>query len=85
MFTALILAAALGASDPAAPVATPPATPAPAAADANKVICHSEETTGSRLGNVRVCMTKAQWEARSAADRATLESFTNGANATSPH
>ncbi len=88
MIAAILFAAAVAsAPDPesSATAATPAVTPTPAVADANKVICHNEEVTGSRLGNVRVCMTKAQWDERSAADRQNFESTLNSNNATAPH
>ena len=86
MITAVLFAAALAAApDPAAPA--PPAAVAPtaAASDANKVVCHNEEVTGSRLGNVRICMTRAQWDERSANDRATFQGTLNSTNTTGPH
>lgn len=43
------------------------------AADANKVVCRSEASTGSRLGAMRVCMTNAQWAERAARDRQVVE------------
>ena len=43
----------------AATEATQPAPPS-ADDDLNKVVCRTEEVTGSRF-NRRVCMTKAQW------------------------
>ena len=55
--------ASLAGADPAptAPaVAT--ATPAPKANDPKMLICRSVETTGSRLGGRRACMTKAEWD-----------------------
>lgn len=45
----------------------------------NKVICRAEEMTGSRLGAVRICMTKAQWDERSAADQQYLKNAQNQA------
>jgi len=33
--------------------------------DPNKVICKTEQMTGSRLSGSRVCLTVAQWEERS--------------------
>ena len=35
---------------------------APKPADANKQICKKTETTGTRLGVKRVCMTKGEWD-----------------------
>lgn len=34
----------------------------PKAADPNKQICKKTETTGTRLGVKRVCMTKGEWD-----------------------
>jgi hypothetical protein len=86
MIVAIALAAAISgaAADPAppAPATTPPtaavSSPSPykssaSQKDPNKVVCRSEETTGSRLGAMRVCMTNAQWEERAAADKAVLD------------
>ena len=90
MLGAFVFAAALAASpDQAAAAATSPATPAPAAAtpvshtaanqlgvsDPNRVTCHTEETTGTRLGATRVCMTTAQWEARAAENEQVLNGY----------
>jgi hypothetical protein len=50
-----------------------PAIQATATGDANKVVCKTEETTGSRLGAMRVCKTKAQWDATSDASRQMLD------------
>ena len=33
-----------------------------AAPDPNETICRSVADTGSRVGHVRVCMTRAEWE-----------------------
>jgi hypothetical protein len=40
---------------------------------ANRLICRTVGTTGSRLGGQRVCMTAAQWEERKRATRATID------------
>jgi hypothetical protein len=92
MLGAFLFAAALATSpDQAAAAAAPPAPPAAAvvtpvshtaasqmgAGEPNRVVCHTEETTGTRLGATRICMTAAQWEARSAADRQVLDSYVN--------
>jgi hypothetical protein len=37
------------------------------------MVCKTEETTGSRLGAKRTCLTRAQWAARSAAGKEALE------------
>lgn len=77
MITQLFLAAAASAAV-AAPAATPAspaaAAPAPAAPVAEaKMICKNEPITGSRVGGTRVCMSKAQWDARGAANRGMIE------------
>ena len=49
--------------------AAAPAAPAPATAEAPKKerkICRREEATESRLGGKRICLTAAEWQARSA-------------------
>jgi hypothetical protein len=55
------------------PVAAPPSTgaakstkPVHDASWSSTVVCKSQETTGSRLGGKRVCMTRAEWEEQSA-------------------
>jgi hypothetical protein len=47
------------------------------AGDPNRVVCHTEETTGTRLGSTRVCMSAAQWQARANANREVLDSYVN--------
>ncbi|RYE56135.1 MAG: hypothetical protein EOP18_04820 [Rhizobiaceae bacterium] len=37
-------------------------TPAKPAKDPNRMICKSEEQTGSRLNKKKTCMTATQWE-----------------------
>lgn len=79
--TALLLAAPALASPPAeaaapeaAPAAAAPVAPgqkiyaSPAAMDADlsKVVCRTEQPTGSRLGAKRVCKTRGEWAAESA-------------------
>ena len=65
--------AILAAAEPAAtpPSAAPPAiakAPAAKLPDPNALVCHSEPLPGSRL-STRVCMTKAEAEARRQRDR----------------
>jgi hypothetical protein len=43
------------------------AAPAKKAHDPNQVICKSTGETGSRLGGEKKCLTRAQWDAQSAA------------------
>jgi hypothetical protein len=61
---ALIFAAGassvLAETSSAAP-AGPPAAKASSKNDPNKIICKTEDTTGSRLGAKRVCHTRADW------------------------
>jgi hypothetical protein len=40
--------------------------------DANRRICRVEGKTGSRMGAVKVCLTRAQWEQRDEANRRDL-------------
>ncbi len=67
MIAYIVLAALQTAAAPAAttvPAATTLAPAAVATAKANpddKIICQHEDTTGTRLGGHKVCMTKAQW------------------------
>ncbi len=49
--------------------ATPPAKPL----DPNRRICEVEETTGTRLGARKVCMTAAQWAEKRREHRETVE------------
>jgi invasion protein IalB len=41
--------------------------------DPNEVVCRKEESTGSRIGAKRVCMTRMQWADRQLQDRLELE------------
>lgn len=61
-----------------------PAADTPAAADivvdgekedpqADKVICKTERTVGSRLNTTKRCLTRRQWEAERAANRQDIE------------
>ncbi|HYX47849.1 MAG TPA: hypothetical protein VE820_13655 [Sphingomicrobium sp.] len=43
------------------PPAAPPTKPAATKSDADKVVCRSQETLGSRLQAHQVCLTKQQW------------------------
>ncbi len=80
----LVLSATAAVADPppaaSAPAVVPPATgtapeaPRPAARNPDTdMVCKTEETTGSRLGAKRTCLTRAQWAARSAAGKEALE------------
>ena len=48
------------ASEPASPAPAAPAASAPGS-DPNKLICRTDQTTGTRLSKTRRCMTAAQW------------------------
>ncbi len=39
----------------------------------NEIVCEKQETTGSRIGARRVCMTRAEWADRKLQDRQELE------------
>ena len=41
--------------------------------DPNEVICVDQPNTGSRVNRVRVCRTRAQWDATRARNRKSLE------------
>jgi len=77
-FSAFVLLAAGQAFAAADTPPTPPMPPAPSAAatppptsrlDPNQVICRREDVTGSRLGASKICHTRQEWDARSAASR----------------
>ena len=81
---ALALAAGAALADPpASPTASAaPAAPTARAPDASQpqarnpdteIVCKTEDATGSRLGAKRVCLTRAQWKARSVAGQEALE------------
>ena len=56
---ALMAATATGAGAQVSSLQT--SNPAPKAGNPDKVVCETEEKTGSRLGARRVCLTNAQW------------------------
>jgi len=41
--------------------------------DATRIICRSEESTGSRLSSVKRCMSAADWEAEKQMNREAVE------------
>jgi hypothetical protein len=43
------------------------------AGDPNRMVCQREETTGTRLGARRICLTAAQWEEKRRVHREELE------------
>jgi hypothetical protein len=53
--------------------------PAPIKGDPNKIICQKEETIGTRLGEKKVCLPVAEWQARQQADRDQTERVQSGA------
>jgi hypothetical protein len=57
-----------------APAANPQQTQTTAAPkyDPNEKICVKQETTGTRLGAKRVCMTRAEWDDRKLQDQQEL-------------
>ncbi len=65
MMKHLALAAMLGAAASAgtAQVTTLESpNPAPKKGDLNRIVCEKQETTGTRLGTRKVCLTVLQWE-----------------------
>ena len=63
----LVIASSAGAAvqtpAPPAPAAAPPTPAKPSAnkSDLDKIVCEKQETTGTRLGAKKVCLTVAQW------------------------
>ena len=55
-----------------APAAAPAQTQTTAKNDPNEKICVKEESTGSRLGAKRICMTRAEWADRKLQDQQEL-------------
>ena len=77
-FTSASFAAALmvGMAAPSLAQTTTAQAPAEAAKpknSADEIICEKKETTGSRIGAKRVCMTRAQWAERQLQDRQELD------------
>jgi hypothetical protein len=68
-FSAVTLFAMSSLSQPA--LAEPKANQA--ARDPNQKVCESQVQVGSRLGGKKVCLTRAEWAARKAADRESVE------------
>ena len=50
-----------------------PAADAAPSQNPNEIVCEKQETTGSRIGARRVCMTRAEWADRKLQDRQELE------------
>jgi hypothetical protein len=63
----------------AIPIAVTGAEPARKARgnDSTRKICEIRSTTGSRLGAVRVCRTKAEWDEVKAEERGVIERVQN--------
>ena len=59
VLTALLAAAASGAGAQVISIET--SNPAPMFGSEDRMVCETEEKTGSRLGARRVCLTVAQW------------------------
>lgn len=59
----------------AADTASPSASPAQneASLETDKLICRKEKLIGTRLGSTRICLTSAQWAAKRAEERRSLE------------
>jgi hypothetical protein len=57
-----------------APLAAQGAPAAPGH-DPNQKVCEVQPQVGSRLGGKKVCLTRAEWAARKAADRESVENL----------
>ena len=75
-FCALVLAAPVAAEEAAAPNAAAPAAAAPPGGHPDDMVCKNQVVLGSHFKK-RVCMRRAEWAARSAADRKDLENIQN--------
>lgn len=70
-FALLLVTASAAGADTQTPAASPPANgavaapapakPAPNKTDLDKIVCEKQDTTGTRLGAKKVCLTVAQW------------------------
>ena len=49
-------------------------------ADPNQKVCETQTQTGSRVAQKKICATRAEWAARKAADRQTVEDIQRGGN-----
>lgn len=63
---AFILSGALPAASPTQPGMAPADNP-------NKLVCEKQESTGSRLGGQRVCLTREAWAERRLQERQVVE------------
>ena len=68
MMAGLLLLASGPAAAQVAPAGKPKAVP-----DADRMVCHREEVTGSLAGGRKTCHTRAEWEALARASQATAE------------
>ncbi len=75
MLKLVLITAVAVAAAPAAAQVTQLQSPnaAPKGGDLNRVVCEREETTGSRLGARRVCLTVLQWEEKRREHRESTE------------
>lgn len=71
MWVRTLIAAAAVVVIPVAVIGARP--PAKAPKDSSRKICEVRGNTGSRLGAVRVCRTRAEWQEVKAEERATIE------------
>ena len=55
-----------------APLSAQGVTPAPDG-DQNQKVCEVQQQVGSRLAAKKICLTRAEWAARKAADRESVE------------
>jgi hypothetical protein len=75
----ILLALALLAADPDMTAANTPSAPPPAAKpadDMDKVVCHVDPETGTRLGAHKECHTKREWAQIQSENRNSLDQGT---------
>jgi hypothetical protein len=56
----------------------------PKTRDSDRIVCQTEETTGSRLGSHRTCKTKAEWEQESQDSAAQFRAYDERDNSVNP-
>lgn len=72
----LMMLLALAATPAAAQVTSlEAANQLPKTGDPNRIVCERQETTGTRLGAHKVCLTVAEWAEKTREHRETLESI----------
>jgi hypothetical protein len=77
------VAASLVVASPAFSQTTPaPAKPQSAQSDKSKLICETQDETGSRLDRKRVCHTPAEWQQIKAESRDAIEKYQQQATGT---